>query len=455
MELQLNDIWQAALGELEVVLSTANFNTWFKDTSILDIDDGKVVVAVPNNFSKEWLQKKYHQDILKTLRKLNNSISTVSYTIAAVQHPSLVIPSPTARASAVTADITQNNSRSASPFPLKPEFTFDSFVVGPHNRLAHATSLAVSQNPGKTHNPLFIYGGVGLGKTHLLCAVGNALVKNSPSIKILYVSCEDFANEYIASIQNKTTEDFKKKYRSVDVFLIDDIQFLSKKEGTQEEFFHTFNHLYQNNCQIIMTSDRIPRAIPDLEERLSSRFGWGMVADITTPNFETRQAILHAKCQEKNWEVGLDVLEYIATNITSSIRELEGALNRVIAHCELHKEQPSVNIAQAALENMVTGQQSKTISPDKVIKTVAKFFNITVADLMSPKRSRDLVFPRQITMYLMRSDLSLSYPQIGRALGGKDHTTIIHGYTLINREIARNDSLREQIQIIKERVYGV
>lgn len=450
MELNLTEIWQAVLGELEVVLSSANFNTWFKDTAITEISERQAVVAVPNNFSKEWLEKKYHQHIFKTLRKFVE-ITSVTYRIALPTQP--VLHQPVANHTAAENGLTR--SQSARPFPLKPEFTFESFVVGPHNRLAHATSVAVAQNPGKTHNPLFIYGGVGLGKTHLICAVGNAIVHHSSLKKILYVSCEDFANEYIYSIQNKKTEEFKQKYRSVDVFLIDDIQFLSRKEGTQEEFFHTFNHLYQSNCQIVMTSDRIPRAIPDLEERLSSRFAWGMIADITHPNLETRQAILQSKCAEKGWQVNQDVIEYIAANITSNIRELEGALNRVMAHCDLHKITPSLEVTQSVLENFIVFNQNKTTSHDKVLKVVARFFNISLPDLLSPKRSRDFVLPRQITMYLLRSDLSMSYPQIGKVLGGKDHTTVIHGYNLINREVARNDSLREQIQLIKEKIYSV
>lgn len=448
MELNLDEIWQATLGELEVVLSNANFNTWFKGTSISDIQDGQVVVSVPNNFSREWLQKKYHPHILKTLQKLAQ-VSAVTYAITAPVKP--LMGAPTASPTPMGAkDLAQ-----AQPFPLKKDFTFESFVVGPHNRLAHATSQAVAENPGKTHNPLFIYGGVGLGKTHLLCAIGNHFLTKWPNKKILYVSCEDFANEYISSIQNKRTESFKKKYRSVDIFLIDDIQFLSRKEGTQEEFFHTFNHLYQNNCQIVMTSDRIPRAITDLEERLSSRLSWGMIADITAPNFETRQAILQGKCLERGWQIDLGVVEYIASNVTTNIRELEGALNRVMAYSDLHKEAPSVNMAQTVLENIVSMTKRHVVSSDKVIKTVVQFFNISLNDILSPKRSRDLVLPRQIAMYIMRSELSMSYPQIGRVLGGKDHTTIMHGYSLINREIARNDSLREQIQLIKEKMFGV
>lgn len=446
MELNLEAIWQATLGELEVVLSTANFNTWFKGTSIAHVNDGQAVVTVPNNFSKEWLEKKYHSHILKILQKLID-VKSVSYAIL----PPVRLPAPLAK------QLTETDfsiSQSAQAFPIKKEFTFESFVVGPNNRLAHATSVAVAQNPGKIHNPLFIYGGVGLGKTHLMCAIGNAIIKTFPNKKTLYVSCEDFANEYIASIQNKRTESFKHKYRSVDVFLIDDIQFLSRKEGTQEEFFHTFNRLYQNNCQIVMTSDRIPRAITDLEERISSRLSGGMIADIAPPNFETRQAILQGKASQKSWDVPAEVIEFIATNITTNIRELEGALNRVMANADLTRQKPSLQSAQTILENLVLMSKHHAISPDKVLKTVSRFFDITIPDILSPKRSRDFVLPRQITMYLLRSELSMSYPQIGRMLGGKDHTTVIHGYTLINREVARNDSLKDQIQLIKEKMFG-
>lgn len=450
METNLDEIWQATLGELEVVLSTANFNTWFKDTGIADISDGQATVRVPNNFSREWLQKKYHGHILNILQKLV-SVKSVTYKIITPGKPPLI---GLANAKPATTNYAQQNQE-AQPFPLKEDFTFETFIVGPHNRLAHATSLAVAQHPGKTHNPLFIYGGVGLGKTHLMCAIGHQVIKTFPNKKVLYISCENFANEYISSIQNKRTESFKKKYRSVDVFLIDDIQFLSRKEGTQEEFFHTFNHLYQNNRQIVMTSDRIPRAITDLEERLSSRLSGGMIADITTPNLETRQAILQGKALKLNWSVPPEVIEFVATNITTNIRELEGALNRVIAYADLHKQQPSLQMAQTILENIVSLSKHHTISPEKLLKIVTQFFNITIQDILSPKRSRDLVLPRQIAMYLMRSELSMSYPQIGRFLNGKDHTTVMHGYNLINREIARNDSLREQVNLIKEKMFGV
>lgn len=454
MQHQLDELWQGVLGEMEVELSSANFNTWFKGTKIGSIENGRVVVAVPSNFYIEWLRKNYHSHILKILRKFDSSILSIEYHIVSQQPQlELALSKQTANSKQQTTNEPQPTTSGARPFPLKRDLTFNNFVVGPHNRLAHATSLAVAQNPGKTHNPLFIYGGVGLGKTHLICAIGNSVTEQFPNKKILYASCEDFANEYITSIQTKKTEEFKKKYRSVDIFLIDDIQFLSNKEGTQEEFFHTYNHLHQNNAQIVMTSDRIPRAIPDLESRLSSRFSAGMVADISSPNFETRQAILRAKCQDKGWQLDPEIIEFIAAAITANIRELEGALNRVMVFCEVNKTAPTLDLARLALENFVALGQQASATPEKVLKAVGQFFNLTLQELLSPKRNREIVVPRQIAMYILRSDLAMTYPQIGKFLGGKDHTTIMHGYDVINREIARGNQLKEQIKIIKERIH--
>jgi len=320
--------------------------------------------------------------------------------------------------------------------------------------LAAATAQAVSTKPGLAYNPLFLYGGVGLGKTHLIQAVGNEIVFKSPKKKIVYVSCEKFTNDFINSISSGKTNDFKKAYRDVDVLLVDDIQFLSGKEGTQEEFFHTFNALHQGNRQIVITSDRVPQAIPEMEERLSSRFGMGMVADIQPPNLEMREAILKAKCQEKNYFLDQGIINYIASSIESNIRELEGAITRIMTYCQLNKIVPSLDITSKILQDMISSK-GKNLTVEKIIKIVGQFFKVETKDLVSEKRNKELVWPRQIIMYLLRHEMNLSYPKISKQLNKKDHTTIIHGVGKIEKEIGINDNLKQELTLIKEKLYIV
>ncbi len=437
------EIWQAALGELEVTLSKANFTTWFKGTRILDKDDKKIIIGVPNNFTKEWLRNKYHPQILVTLKKFLPDLREIDYRIVSLPPPTLTMAAPPP---------TEEDTAPTTAF--NPKYTFDSFVVGNNNRLAHAASIAVAEKPGETYNPLFIYGGVGLGKTHLMQAIGNEIQRRHPSKKVLCIPCEKFTNEFVGAISSGKMNQFKNTYRSIDVLLVDDIQFLSHKEGTQEEFFHTFNALHQANRQIVVTSDRIHTAIPDLEDRLSSRFGWGMVADVRPPNLETRLAILRTKCQEKKFNLEDEVLDYIARHILSNIRELEGALTRIESHCSLYNTQPSLDCVTGVLEDVINSTRTKSINQDHIFRAITKFFNISLDDLLCARRNKELVYPRQITMYLMRHEMNLSFPHIGRELGGKDHTTIMHGCNKIAKELAKNTVLQQDLTNIKEVLYN-
>lgn len=457
--MELDDIWQAALGELEVALSKANYTTWFRGTGLVDIVPPDAVISVPSAFVKKWFEKRYDQEICKTLKKLTDgAVTHITYIIGAPlprqQQTPLHTQTKHAPREHTQASIDLDTPHTMTTLRLRPEYTFDSFIVGSNNRLAYAACQAVAQTPGKMHNPLVVYGGVGLGKTHLIHAIGNALLARDPKLKLLYTSCEDFANDFVQSIQSKKSDSFKKKYRSIDVFLVDDIQFLSRKEGTQEEFFHTFNALHQNDRQIVMTSDRIPTAIPDLESRLSSRFGMGMVADIQPPDLETRLAIVHEKASRAGMDIDSKVLSFIAESFVSNIRELEGALNKVIAYCQLQGEQPTVDSARAALKDQLGNNTKGVTSPSKLIDIIAHHFSITREEIIGKQRNRRFVRPRHILMYLMRQECGMSFPQVGDALGGKDHTTVMHGVDVIEKELGRDDELREQLGAIRTILYS-
>lgn len=453
----LQQLWQAVLGELELSISKPNFTTWFKNTAISSYENGKVIIAVPNTFSLAWLQKKYHQSILKTLRQLtNNEIKEIIYKVEAIKNVvstaasvSIPVRSETPAVAPSYAVNPRNNE-----FGINPRYVFENFVVGKGNELAHAACLAVADKPGHVYNPLFIYGGVGMGKTHLLQAVGNKILKNNPNFRILYASCEKFTNDYINAIKGGRGKDFQDTYRNVDMLLIDDIQFITGKEGTQEAFFHTFNDLHQKNKQIIITSDRPPKAIATLESRLLSRMEWGMIADITNPDLETRMAILSAKCQEKNYQLPTEIVSYIAVNIQSNIRELEGALNRIIAHNQLHNTVPTLATTKNILSAMTANLQKKAVTPKQLVNVVSTFYDIQIPDLVGSSRKKELVGPRQIIMYLMREDLRISYPTIGEELGGRDHTTAMHAYDKISRALENDERLRQEINLIKQRLYN-
>lgn len=447
-------IWQASLGELELTLSKANFTTWFKNTQILYSKDGEFVIGVPNAFAKEWLKNKYNKHIVKALQNVTNArIKKISYEVISQKAK---YPKPTT----FTPSFSQKEETMASIdhiFDLNPKYTFENFIVGKNNELARAAAQAVVKNPGTAYNPLFIYGGVGLGKTHLIQAIGNEVLKDkSKKKKVIYVTCEKFIDDFINFIQHEkgkaANSSFKNKYRTADFLLIDDIQFLSGKEGTQEEFFHTFNSLYQKNKQIVLTSDRPPKAIAGLEDRLVSRFEGGMVADITIPDLETRRAILIAKCKEKKVEIPEEALNYIAHNIQNNIRELEGALSKVIAYCQLHNVIASENIVKNILSNVVANPARKALTPQRIIESVAHFYNLKPEILMAKDRRKEIAWPRQIAMYLMRSEGKISYPTIGSELGGRDHTTAIHACEKVAKEIEKDDNIRREIDIIRQQL---
>jgi len=446
------ELWQGVLAQIQLNISPANFSTWFKNTEILSLKEGEVIVYVPNSFVKEWLENKYHKMIFKILRGLDEGIKEVQY-IVSRQQPKVI----SRKEAFVAPKINQlefSELKIDKETNLNPRYTFENFVVGPFNELPHAAACAVAKNPGTIYNPLFIYGGVGLGKTHLIQAIGNDILKNPLGKKIKYLPCERFISEVITSIGNHSMEVFKAKYQAVDVLIIDDIQFLTGKEKTQEEFFHLFNSLYEKNKQVIISSDRPPRAIPALTERLRSRFEGGMIADIGYPDFETRMAILKAKVQEKNINFPEDVFVYIATNIQRNIRELEGALNRLIVHQNLRNQPLDCESAKALLKKLLFSP-AKATTPQKIISAVANFYDLKERDLLMSSRKKEVVKPRQIAMFLLREDLKNSYPFIGRKLGGKDHTTAIHSCEKIRKELEVNETLKEEIELIRQLVFSI
>jgi chromosomal replication initiator protein len=438
-------LWQAILGNLELTLSKANFTTWFKNTSIIEKSDVGIVVGVPNAFTKEWLQNKYHVEIIKALKHVSPETKEVKYQIISPSFVAPAAPKEMAR--------TSNAARPAENQTLNPKYTFGTFIVGSNNQLAHAASIAVSKKPGSVYNPLFIYGGVGLGKTHLMQAVGAEVLKKDPNAKILYVTSERFTNEFVQALTQGRADQFKTLYRSVDLLLVDDIQFLAGREGTQEEFFHTFNALHQNNKQVVMTSDRLPKEIPAIEERLVSRFEWGMVADIQAPDLETRLAILKTKAKEKTYSIEPEILTYIAETIQSNIRELEGALNRLMVYCQLNNTRPTIEQVKSILVNVITPPKKRGVSAKKIIEVVADFYNVSPEDLLKQSRKKEYVNPRQIAMFIIRRELETSLPSIGEFFGGRDHTTVIHAIDKIERHMKEKTNLKQEIELIKDRLY--
>jgi len=447
-----DELWQALLAQIQFNISKANFATWFKNTGVFSKKEGEIIISVPNNFSKEWLENKYNKLIFKILRNLDEEIKEVKYSVS---KPGLKTKGSSASfvgALAETPQLEFQEFKINKETNLNPRYTFENFIVGPFNELPQAAAWAISQNPGSVYNPLFIYGGVGLGKTHLLQAIGNEVVKKVPQKRIKYVSSEKFTSGIINSIRNHDVEKFKSLYKDIDVLMIDDIQFLSGKEKTQEEFFHVFNDLYEKNKQIVLSSDRPPKAISALEERLRSRFEGGMIADIGLPDLETRLAILKAKSQEKKVNFSNEILEYIASNIQINIRELEGALNRLAAYQKLNNKPPNLEVAKTLLKNIIFSPK-KVANPDKIIKAVAFFYDLKEKDILDTSRKKEIVKPRQIAMYFLRQELKSSFPFIGRKFGGKDHTTAIHAYNKIVKELGTSDSLTEEISLIKEQIY--
>lgn len=448
--MDLDKIWKTALGELEIVLSKANFSTWFKDTFISSYKNGVVVIGVPNAFTKEWLQNKYHREILEVLKKNFPHIDSLDYKVLSIhklnnEDKAFKVSKPAFKPNPII-----KNTQLNQEFKLKPEYTFEKFVVGNSNKLAHAASLQVAKNPGKKYNPLFIYGGVGLGKTHLMQAIGHDLLQSGK--KVIYVSCEKFTNEFVYSIRNNATEKFKKKYRNTDALLVDDIQFLVGKGGTREEFFHTFNALHDKRRQIVISSDRPPKALSTLEDRLKSRFEWGMIVDIAPPDFETRKAILESKSQEKRFNLPDEVISQIAERVQSNIRELEGALNRLMAYVDLNNREPTIELVSQVLGSVISHKPS-SLTFEKILDTVIKYYNVNLEDVLGRKRVKEIVIPRQIAMYLLRTELNYSFPQIATRIGKKDHTTIMYACGKIEKQLRTNLELQRDLNLIKEKLY--
>lgn len=460
MENQQNQqLWQTVLGELELSLSKASFTTWLKNTFIIENQDGKIIVAVPNTFSKEWLRQKYHQKIYSIIQsKIKERVKEISYKVETVkeyQDKMKNLKNIAEKASFAAPAHAPTFSQISASHGINPKYVFQNFIVGKSNELAHAAAQAVAEKPGETYNPLFIYGGAGLGKTHLIQAIGNAILEHRPDKKILYSTCEHFTNDFISAVSSGRVDRFIQTYRTCDILLIDDIQFLTGKEGTQEAFFHTFNELHQKDKQIILTSDRPPKAIATLEERLLTRFEWGMIADIGQPDLETRIAILEAKCREKEFILEREIIHFITLNIQNNIRELEGALNKIIAYHQLNKLQPTIeNIKKILFSISESSKRSGAVSARQLIETACAYFDLGLDDIFGQSREKRLAFPRQIIMYLMREELRCSFPMIGNELGGRDHTTAMHAHDKITKMIDVDEKLRQDINLIKQRIYA-
>jgi chromosomal replication initiator protein len=441
--------WQSALGQLQMEMPKASFDTWVRDTQIDSYEDGLFTIAVRNAYARDWLESRLSSMVTRLLMGIMNRTVEVAFIVksnnAAEENCDSMMAAQT-ETNTVVEETPPSRQKSCS---LNPRYTFDNFIVGPNNRLAHAAAQAVAENPATAYNPLFLYGGVGLGKTHLLHAIGNYCQEHG--LNVLYVSSEEFTNDMIGAIRSHTTQAFREKYRSADVLLVDDIQFIAGKESTQEEFFHTFNTLHGQNKQIIVSSDRPPKSLVTLEERLRSRFEWGLTADIQLPDFETRLAILRSKSERLGRMVPAEIMELIARRVQSNIRELEGALNRIVAFADLSGMALSPQLADVALADLLP--QRGDVKPATVVDVVAKTFNLSVARLLSPERSHDVALPRQIAMYLMR-ETNISLPQIGQALGGRDHTTVMYACEKVADLLERDDRLRRQVVQIRQQLYA-
>lgn len=461
--MEQSGIWQAVLGEIELTVSRGSFVTWFKNTHLLEYTPEKATIGVANVFIKQQMERKYAELISDTLAKNGVKPKEVIFSIYS---------SPGAKRSRTTDDdTTLNPTLAAAPIEkpttnkfsssgvthkyrqgLNARYTFENFIVGSGNELAYAACQAIAQKPGEKYNPLFLYGGVGIGKTHLIQAVGNEILKNNPSAHIVYISTEQFVQEFLDAIRFKKNTDFAGYYRSADVLIVDDIQFIAGKEKTQEEFFHTFNALHQANKQIIITSDKPPRDIPTLEERLRSRFTWGMAIDMQIPDFETRCAIIQNKAHSQGLPLSPEVVEYLANLVRSNIRELEGVLNQLLAYCEMRGLTPDISVAQALLGG--AKNRPKHVTPRQIIEHTARYYSVELDDILSPKRDKEIVVPRQIAMHLLRTELKLSFPKIAQECGRKDHTTAIHSVEKIEKELAIDPHLRQQIVELKGRLYA-
>ena len=487
-------LWNIVLGELELSLSKASFTTWFSNTAIHDIISDQIIINVPNIFAKEWLEKKYKKDILNSIQKyhpeitsflcqINQSSHNISTSTNQTSQTNQIIPpqksvdslnvpkAPASYNQSTKEQLPSNNTISVSKQKNHPQsniqplgrtssflnnlntkYTFENFIVSSSNELANAACQSITSEPGKNYNPLFVYGGVGLGKTHLLQATGNKIQENYPHFKIRYVSMERFSNELVDAIQNNKAKEFKNQYINLDVLILDDIQFLSGKEKSQEEFFHVFEALNQLNKQVILSSDRPPKSISTLEDRLRSRFEGGMIVDVEKPDFETRLAIIEQKLYEKNFKLNKEVSEYLAKNIYHNIRELEGALNKIIVTFQFRNEAPILEDVINLTKDIISINHQKDLSPDKILNIIADYFNVKPEEITNKSRKKKIVKPRQIAFYLLRSEVDMSYPEIGTFMGGRDHSTAIYAYKKIKKELGLNDDLVNQVKFIKEKL---
>jgi len=441
MNTQLESLWQNALELLKYEVSPISFNTWIKTIEPISMNSSTIELGVPADFNKGILQSRYSHLIKNTIQQLTSKDYNIVFTVASEDGE-------------YKTSSNENSVDDAVVSALNPKYTFDTFVIGNSNRFAHAAAVAVAEAPAKAYNPLFLYGGVGLGKTHLMHAIGHYVLSQNPSAKVLYVSSEKFTNELINAIKDDKNEEFRAKYRNIDVFLMDDIQFIAGKERTQEEFFHTFNALYDAGKQIIISSDKPPKEITTLEERLRSRFEWGLIADIQQPDLETRIAILRKKAQLENLTIANEVMIFIADKVASNIRELEGALNKVVAFASLTKNEITPELAAEALKDILSTNKPKIITGSLIIETVARYFDLKPEDFKSKKRNREIAFPRQIAMYLCRELTDLSLPKIGDTFGGRDHTTVMHAFDKIIEEMNNNPETRRTIEELKKSITG-
>jgi chromosomal replication initiator protein len=446
------NLWEGALAEIELSISKANFGTWFRNTYIAKQDSGIIYLSVPNAFVRDWMLNKYHKFILKALRNLNPEVRGLDYLIAKAEdrnkpRPAEIFEKPTVNNQLGLNDLYVNRESN-----LNPKYTFDNFIVGSFNELAHAAGQAVIKNPGTNYNPLYIYGTTGVGKTHLIQSIGNQIIKEFEHKKVYYITSESFTVDYINAVQNNRANQFKEKYRKYDVLIMDDVQFFSNKEKSQEELFHLFNNFHENNKQIIFSSDKSPKYIPNLEDRLRSRFEGGMIVDVSRPDFESRLAILQIKAQNMEHRPENEVLEYIASMVQDNIRELEGALNTIICQTQIKKRALSLLEAKNLIKNSIRPQ--KTVSIKDVMKVVSSFYNIDERSLYEKTRRKEVVKPRQVIMYLLREDFNTSYPYIGQKLGDRDHTTVIHACKKIREDINTDVLLCQELDQIRAIIYN-
>jgi len=441
----IEDLWNAVLENIQEKVSKPSFDTWLKSTKPLALDKNTLIIAAPSEFAKEWLENQYTDLISEVIEEITGSKLKTKFDVPEANAEMDEIK-PMEKSKQRAAKAKEPKSM------LNDKYTFDTFVIGAGNRFAHAASLAVAEAPAKAYNPLFIYGGVGLGKTHLMHAIGHYVRDHNPDAKIVYITSEKFTNEFINSIMENDSSSFRNKYRNVDILLIDDIQFIAGKESTQEEFFHTFNTLHEENKQIIISSDRPPKEIPTLEDRLRSRFEWGLITDITPPDLETRIAILNKKAKAEGLDIPNEVMLYIANQIDTNIRELEGALIRVVAYSSLVNQDVDAALAADALKDIIPSNKPKVITVQSIQEEVAKKYNIRMEDFAAKKRTKSIAFPRQIAMYLSRELTDLSLPKIGEEFGGRDHTTVIHAHEKISKLLEEDEELNRSTEELKESI---